>query len=67
MCPKAAHGDCPLEETACHIIPSITGKRILITGCASGIGKATAEVFAAHGVHMVICDIQDKAGQSVAS
>ncbi|KAF7524985.1 hypothetical protein PCG10_005336 [Penicillium crustosum] len=64
MCPKAAHGDCPLEETACHIIPSITGKRILITGCASGIGKATAEVFAAHGVHMVICDIQDKAGQT---
>lgn len=67
MCPKTPHGDCPLEETACHIIPSIAGKRVLITGCASGIGKTTAEVFAAHGVHMVICDIQDKVGQSVAS
>ncbi|KAK4867412.1 hypothetical protein LT330_000922 [Penicillium expansum] len=67
MCPKTPHGDCPQEETACHILPSITSKRVLITGCASGIGKATAEVFAAHGVHMVICDIQDDIGQSVAS
>ncbi|KAF4766364.1 hypothetical protein HAV15_010261 [Penicillium sp. str.  len=66
MCPKTPHGDCAIEETACHIIPSITGKRILITGCASGIGKSTAEIFAAHGVHMVICDIQDKVSQSVA-
>lgn len=67
MCPKTPHGDCPPQETACHIIPSIAGKRVLITGCASGIGKATAEVFAAHGVHLVICDIQDDVGQSVAS
>ncbi|KAJ5474669.1 Short-chain dehydrogenase/reductase SDR [Penicillium sp. IBT 31633x] len=67
MCPKNKHGDGSQEETACHIIPSIAGKRVLITGCASGIGKATAEIFAAHGVHMVICDIQDEAGQSVAA
>ncbi|CAI7600386.1 unnamed protein product [Penicillium discolor] len=52
------HGDCAIEETACHIIPSITGRHILITGYASGIGKSTAEAFAAHGVHV---------GQSVAS
>ncbi|KAJ5963471.1 Short-chain dehydrogenase/reductase SDR [Penicillium vulpinum] len=67
MCPKTPHGDYPQEETACHIIPSIAGKRVLLTGCASGIGKATAEVFAAHGVHMVICDIQDDIGQSLTS
>jgi NAD(P)-dependent dehydrogenase (short-subunit alcohol dehydrogenase family) len=66
MCPQTPH-DYPPEETVCHIIPPIAGKRILITGCASGIGKATAEVFAAHGVHMVICDIQDDIGESVAS
>ena len=64
---KIPHGDCPHEQTACHIIPSIAGKRVLITGCASGIGKATAEVFAAHGVHLVICDIQDDVGESVVS
>ncbi|KAJ5214481.1 Short-chain dehydrogenase/reductase SDR [Penicillium cf. viridicatum] len=67
MCPKTPHSDCPLEETTCHIIPSIADKRVLITVYASGIGKATAKVFAAHGVHMVICDIQDNVGQSVAS
>lgn len=47
-------------------MPGVAGKRVLITGCASGIGKATAEVFAAHDVQMVICDIQDEAGQAVA-
>ncbi|KAJ5787294.1 Short-chain dehydrogenase/reductase SDR [Penicillium paradoxum] len=66
MCPKTPHGDAPQEETGCNIMPGVAGKRVLITGCASGIGKATAEVFAAHSVQMVISDIQDEAGQAVA-
>lgn len=40
MCPRTPHGDCPVDETACHIIPSIAGKRVLITGCALGIGNS---------------------------
>src|SRR5206468_3288795 len=38
----------------------------LITGAASGIGKAIAERFAAEGAHVVIADLNEKACQSVA-
>lgn len=39
----------------------LAGKRVLLTGGASGIGKATAERFAAEGARIVIGDI-DQAG-----
>ncbi|XVE54858.1 hypothetical protein DITRI_Ditri03aG0116500 [Diplodiscus trichospermus] len=46
----------------------LEGKIAIITGGASGIGKATAYLFADHGARMVvIADIQDELGQQVAA
>jgi 3-oxoacyl-[acyl-carrier protein] reductase len=41
---------------------SVAGSTVLVTGAASGMGRATAEVFAAEGAHVACTDI---AGDSV--
>ena len=47
------------------------GKRLLdkvaiVTGGASGIGAETARIFAMHGATVVLCDVQDEPGRTVA-
>ncbi|MBK5223292.1 MAG: glucose 1-dehydrogenase [Acidimicrobiia bacterium] len=43
------------------------GQVALVTGGASGIGKATAVLMAAEGASVVIADVQDDAGAAVAA
>ncbi|MCC7049257.1 MAG: SDR family oxidoreductase, partial [Alphaproteobacteria bacterium] len=41
-------------------------KVAIVTGAAGGIGKAVAERFVKEGAKVVICDIDDKAGEATA-
>jgi NAD(P)-dependent dehydrogenase (short-subunit alcohol dehydrogenase family) len=44
----------------------LPGKVAIVTGGASGIGAETARTFARHGASVVLCDLQDDLGVSVA-
>ncbi|HEU4856148.1 MAG TPA: 3-hydroxybutyrate dehydrogenase [Rhodanobacteraceae bacterium] len=46
---------------------SLDGKVALITGAASGIGKAIAECYAKHGARVAICDINQQAADATAA
>ncbi|MFE5317704.1 SDR family oxidoreductase [Paenibacillus sp. NPDC056579] len=45
----------------------LSGKVAVITGAASGMGKAIAELFAAEGAHVVVSDLRMETAQPVVS
>lgn len=44
---------------------SVEGKVAIVTGAASGIGRAIAKIYAANGMKVVVADIQDELGAKV--
>lgn len=47
-------------------IPEVAGRLVLVTGAASGIGRATAEAFAAEGARVLAADIDGDGADATA-
>ena len=60
----------PARTSSCQISKqlsrSVKGLTVLVTGAASGMGRATALVFAAEGANVAVTDINAEATQAVA-
>jgi len=48
-----------------HLSRSIQGRTAIVTGAASGMGRATAHLFAREGAHVAVTDLDLEACQSV--
>jgi NAD(P)-dependent dehydrogenase (short-subunit alcohol dehydrogenase family) len=45
----------------------LVNKICIITGASNGMGAAEAKLFAKEGAHVILCDIQDELGKSLAT
>ena len=54
------------EKGSVEIYEDLRGKSVLITGAASGIGKACARGFAAEGARLMLLDCDDGKGEQLA-
>jgi rhamnulose-1-phosphate aldolase/alcohol dehydrogenase len=60
----------PLELYKLTLLPKekdLASKVVIVTGAASGIGRAVAERFAEEGAHVVVTDIDDTLAEEVAT
>jgi NAD(P)-dependent dehydrogenase (short-subunit alcohol dehydrogenase family) len=55
-----------LASNTATFLQKLSGRVSIITGAGSGIGAATAELFAAHGSHVALIDIDDQGLEAVA-
>lgn len=53
-------------STVSSPVPEMAGKVAIVTGAATGIGEATARLFAARGAAVVVADINEERGGAVA-
>lgn len=53
-------------SSACLLCVAFKGLATLVTGAASGLGRATAERFVREGAKVVVCDLPKSRGQEVA-
>jgi D-xylose 1-dehydrogenase len=53
----------PADKRACY--PSLAGRRVLVTGGASGIGEGLVAAFVGQGAQVLFCDIADAAAHAV--
>ena len=44
---------------------SVKGRAVLVTGAASGMGRATAHLFAREGARVAVTDVNEEAAKSV--
>ncbi|KAL5975049.1 hypothetical protein ACLOJK_031725 [Asimina triloba] len=66
--PRNSFPDSRILRDRPHDLISLHGKVAIVTGGASGIGAATAQLFAAQGARaVVIADVQDELGRGVAN
>ena len=49
------------------VYPSLAGRKVLVTGGATGIGAALVEAFARQGSHVAFLDIDEAAGRELAA
>src|SRR6185437_10362369 len=63
--PGAAAGE---KRVASAIYPSLKGRRVVVTGGASGIGAALVEAFAGQGAETIFLDVlEQESGDLVAA
>ncbi|KAK4102935.1 NAD(P)-binding protein [Parathielavia hyrcaniae] len=55
----------PVDCSKPYDTSTLAGKTILITGGASGFGAAFARHWARHGAHLIIGDVNDRAGEAL--